>query len=185
MARPTDLEKRQEILDGVLRYIAQQGLDELSLRPLAAELGTSARMLVYYFGSKEQMLIQALQAYRPNMDALFSDVTDAAMLRQRLRTFYNASLDGDEGQSVRVLLQILGAACASETAFADYAQSTIHAFVRTLERILAATPGVNEPVAVATILVSALRGIVQDNLITGDAERASEAVDLLLSSLLP
>src|SRR5690348_16226025 len=108
MARPLDLDKRRDLLNGVLQYIAVHGLGELSLRPLAAELGTSARMLVYYFGSKEDMLIQALQAYRPDLGAFFAHVDDLATLRERLLAFYSTSL-GSDAQSVGVLLQVLGA----------------------------------------------------------------------------
>ena len=38
------------------------GLIGLSLRPLAAELGTSDRMLLYHFGSKDQLVADVLRA---------------------------------------------------------------------------------------------------------------------------
>jgi hypothetical protein len=44
---------RPLVHDGVL---ARTGLVDTSLRSLAAEMGTSARMLVYYFGSDEFLL---------------------------------------------------------------------------------------------------------------------------------
>ncbi|MFD6219436.1 TetR/AcrR family transcriptional regulator [Nocardia asteroides] len=112
MARPLDHRKRAELLAGVVAYIATHGLAELSLRPLAAALGTSSRMLIYYFGTKEELLVQALATQRPDLAAVFGGVTEPAQLRDRLTAFFDLNTDGAEADSVRVLLQVLGAACA-------------------------------------------------------------------------
>ncbi|MGH2600275.1 MAG: TetR/AcrR family transcriptional regulator, partial [Dehalococcoidia bacterium] len=52
--------RKAELLDRVAAYLLDNGLDDLSLRPLAAALGVSPRTLLYYFGSKERMLVDAL-----------------------------------------------------------------------------------------------------------------------------
>src|SRR3954463_14389960 len=44
---------RQQLLDAAIDHVAGHGLTDLSLRGLAAELGTSHRMLSHHFGSKE------------------------------------------------------------------------------------------------------------------------------------
>jgi len=43
-------------------YVLEHGLIGLSLRPLAAELGTSDRMLLYHFGSKDELVAAVLRA---------------------------------------------------------------------------------------------------------------------------
>lgn len=48
--------RRAELTAGALRYVLAEGLVGLSLRPLAAALGTSDRMLVYHFGSKDALV---------------------------------------------------------------------------------------------------------------------------------
>jgi AcrR family transcriptional regulator len=50
------VDRRAELTDGALDYVLVHGLVGLSLRPLAAALGTSDRMLVYHFGSKERLV---------------------------------------------------------------------------------------------------------------------------------
>ncbi|GDY76129.1 hypothetical protein SAV31267_056140 [Streptomyces avermitilis] len=60
MPRPPDPAKRRDLLDRVREYMIRNGLADLSLRPLARSLGTSDRMLLYYFGSKERMVAEAL-----------------------------------------------------------------------------------------------------------------------------
>src|ERR1700680_2007852 len=45
-------DRRLELLDEVADYILSNGLADLSLRPLAAAINTSPRMLLYFFGTK-------------------------------------------------------------------------------------------------------------------------------------
>jgi AcrR family transcriptional regulator len=47
---------RQELLDRTIAYVAQHGLSDVSLRELAAGIGTSHRMLIYHFGNREGLL---------------------------------------------------------------------------------------------------------------------------------
>src|SRR5690349_315476 len=54
--RRVPISRRAELTDGALRYVLEQGLVGLSLRPLAAALGTSDRMLIYHFGSKDALV---------------------------------------------------------------------------------------------------------------------------------
>ncbi|WP_280431372.1 TetR/AcrR family transcriptional regulator [Nocardia brasiliensis] len=185
MARPLDHVKRAELLAAVVRYIADHGLVDLSLRPLAAELGTSSRMLIYYFATKEELLVQALATQRPDLVTLFAEVADAAALRARLWDFWQANAAGDGRISVRVMLQVLGAACAAESPYAEYAKAAIATFIAALADGLRGLGTVDDPELVATLLVSGLRGILQDRLVTGDSERADRAARLLIEQSLP
>ncbi|UAK33621.1 TetR/AcrR family transcriptional regulator [Nocardia asteroides] len=179
MARPLDHAKRAELLAAVVRYIADHGLADLSLRPLAAELGTSSRMLIYYFTTKEELLVQALATQRPDIAALFADIADASELRDRLWDFWTANTSGHGRVSVRVMLQVLGAACAPRSPYIDYATAAIAAFVAALTDGLRSL-GLDDPEVVATLLVSGLRGILQDQLITGEVERTDRAARRLI-----
>lgn len=53
--------KRREIADRLADFLLAEGLIGASLRPLAAAVGTSDRMLLYYFKDKEAILAAALQ----------------------------------------------------------------------------------------------------------------------------
>ncbi|MFF7938739.1 TetR/AcrR family transcriptional regulator [Nocardia gamkensis] len=180
MARPLDHAKRAELLAAVVRYIADHGLADLSLRPLAAELGTSSRMLIYYFTTKEELLVQALATQRPDLAALFADIGDPSELRDRLWDFWTVNTSGDGSTSVRVMLQVLGVACAPHSPYGDYATSAIAAFVSALADGLRNLQSIDDPEVVATLLVSGLRGILQDRLITGEVERTDRAARRLI-----
>jgi AcrR family transcriptional regulator len=57
MARQPDLERRQELLDAVVKECAAHGIGDRSLRDIAAAVGTSHRMLLHHFGSRNELLL--------------------------------------------------------------------------------------------------------------------------------
>jgi AcrR family transcriptional regulator len=61
MGRRPDVERRTELLDAVVAYLGRHGLAAVSLRPMATEIGVSVNALVHHFGTKEQIVVAALQ----------------------------------------------------------------------------------------------------------------------------
>jgi AcrR family transcriptional regulator len=59
MARDTS--RRDEVAQAATDYVLEHGLVGLSLRPMAAELGTSDRMLLYHFASKDDLVATVLR----------------------------------------------------------------------------------------------------------------------------
>ena len=72
MTKPAAPERRAKLLNEVVDYILSNGLAGLSLRPLAAGVNTSPRMLLYFFGSKEQLISEALAQIRLRQQADFA-----------------------------------------------------------------------------------------------------------------
>ena len=56
------MNRRQELVEGATDYALEHGLVGLSLRPLAASLGTSDRMLLYHLGSKDELVVAVISA---------------------------------------------------------------------------------------------------------------------------
>ena len=54
-------ERRRQIAAALLRVAAVRGLHQTGLREVAAEAGLSVRLIQYYFGTKEQLLLYATQ----------------------------------------------------------------------------------------------------------------------------
>jgi AcrR family transcriptional regulator len=57
---PRDTTRRQQLLEQATDYVLEHGLIGLSLRPLAAEIGTSDRMLLYHFADKDDLVAAVL-----------------------------------------------------------------------------------------------------------------------------
>ena len=62
--------RRAELLDRAYEFVLDNGLTGLSLRPLAAATGTSPRVLLYLFGSKEGLVRELLERMRREQLAL-------------------------------------------------------------------------------------------------------------------
>jgi AcrR family transcriptional regulator len=54
-------ERRRQIADALLRTAATRGLHAAGMREVAAEAGVSLRLVQYYFGTKEELLLAAMQ----------------------------------------------------------------------------------------------------------------------------
>lgn len=60
--RPKDPALRDKLLERAVQYVLQRGVGGLSLRPLAKHMGTTARMLMHHYGSKEALVADVLLA---------------------------------------------------------------------------------------------------------------------------
>src|SRR5262245_62078955 len=73
VARPERTEgPRQRLLDAAIDHVAAHGIGDLSLRELAAAIGTSHRMLIYHFGSKEGLLVAIVDEVEARQRQLFA-----------------------------------------------------------------------------------------------------------------
>ena len=54
-------ERRRQIADALLRTAATRGLHAAGMREVAAEAGVSLRLVQYYFGTKEELLLAGMQ----------------------------------------------------------------------------------------------------------------------------
>jgi len=58
-----------------LEYLLEHGIANASLRPMAAALGTSARILMFHFKSKEGLLQEVLEELQARLQASFVAMT--------------------------------------------------------------------------------------------------------------
>lgn len=55
MSRPTEPQKKEELLKKCLGVAIETGRLDVSINAIAKKIGTSGRMLVYHFGSKQEL----------------------------------------------------------------------------------------------------------------------------------
>lgn len=185
MVRPIDSARRAELLDQTTRYAAEHGIATLSLRPLAAALGTSSRMLVHYFGTKEELIGQALTAARPDIPALLSAHAQAghtpAEMAQRL--WQELTTGGEQEPRTRLLLEVMALALTQPGLYRQHAVDALRAWLDPLSAALRAQ-GLTalSAEARATMLVSGLRGLALDRYLTGDRQRTDAAAHHLITA---
>lgn len=108
-----DERRRAELLDALLETFATGGIGARSLREVAEAIGTSHRMLLHHFGSREELLLAVVgEVERRQMNTLGDLPTDpadavAAMwahvrqpeLRPFERLFFECYARGAQGES--------------------------------------------------------------------------------------
>jgi AcrR family transcriptional regulator len=70
--------------------VLEHGLVGLSLRPLAAALGTSDRMLLYHFGSKDELLVSLLRDSNDRAVAELAELPASEGMRAAVHDLWTA-----------------------------------------------------------------------------------------------
>jgi AcrR family transcriptional regulator len=72
--RPPDDGRRRALLDAVIDDAGRNGIGGRSLRDLAAAAGTSHRMLIHHFGSREELLLAVVEEVERRQVATLDDL---------------------------------------------------------------------------------------------------------------
>ena len=118
--RGSSARSSSELLDEVADYILSNGLADLSLRPLATAIDTSPRMLLYFFGSKERLILEALGGIRAREQIDFkravSKPRPADRLEFSLRDWRSSASPRNEKYS-RLFFEVYGLALQNPREF--------------------------------------------------------------------
>ncbi|GAA4611682.1 TetR/AcrR family transcriptional regulator [Saccharopolyspora hordei] len=168
--------RRAELLAKLLEYSAAHGLSEVSLRPLAAAVGSSPRMLLYFFGSKEGLVREVHRYARSEQLRLLADTLEHCRDRtEALRALWRWLSDPAHHDVIRFFFESY-ARSLQGGAWEGFGEASVREWLPPLQRVLGSETE-------ATLLLAALRGLVLDLLATGDAERVDRAFEALLASV--
>ncbi|KRD09643.1 hypothetical protein ASE48_06340 [Mycobacterium sp. Root265] len=185
MPRTADPAKRAELLDGVIGYLQEHGVADMSLAPMAEALGTSKRMLLYYFGDRGELLAQALNASRPDVGGMFDGISTEAEFVAAARSLWRAITRGAQRRTVGLMLQVLSLAVTDPDTYQPYADQAVTIMLDPIARALAGLGYPKRDAEVrASLVVSGLRGLCQDGLVTGDKGRVDAAAELVIAAAM-
>lgn len=187
---PTASPRRRELLDLAYRYVLEHGMSELSLRPLAAAIGSSPRVLLYLFGSKEGLVAALLDRARQEELAMLADLRHAVGDRPpglhavAGRVWHWLSADAHRALLALWLESYARSLVEPDGPWAGFARATVTDW---LDLLSAAQPPAERRTARGrarrTLVLAVLRGAVLDLLATGDTRRVDAAVRLQLRAL--
>lgn len=188
MVSPADSARKSELLTAAYDYALANGLAEYSLRPLAAAIGTSPRVLLFLFGSKEGLTRALLDRARAAELAALAAVRagpGSADLAQTAREVWAWLIDPSHRALLTLWLEGYARSLLAEPGpWARFAQETVTDWLSLLaESQPAARRDSPAGQTERTLLLAVLRGALLDVLATGDTERAGRAVERHLSTL--
>jgi AcrR family transcriptional regulator len=175
--------RKTELLEAAYRYALEHGTGDLSLRPLAAAVGSSPRVLLYLFGSKEGLIRALLARARADEVSSLAALPPAPGLEAAGLAVWAWLIAPDR----RALLTFWVEAYARSVVdpagpWSGFARATVEDWLTILER--AQPPDHRDDVearAERTAVLAVLRGALLDLLATGDTERTTAAVRRLLA----
>jgi len=183
VSRPVNEQRPEELRAAIVRYLIAHGLADLSLRPLAKAVGSSPRVLLYYFGSKEKMIVDVLAEIRRQQLASFREISGATFGEACRRTWKRMSAPDSE-PLFRLFFEAYGIALRRPKLYKDFLRATIADWVNLVAEELRRDGHRREDArAFATVVLSGLRGFMLDFCNTGDRKRVDRAVDMWTRSL--
>ena len=173
-------EARDRLLRATIEHVSAHGILDRSLRQLAAEIGTSHRMLVYHFGSKEGLLVEVVRAVEAEQRSLMAelaadDTLEAGeQVRRMNRRLTDPRLRGNE----RLFFELYVQALRGGGPAAELLPEVVHAWLAPL-RELAVRYGVPSDRAAthARLMLAVARGLLLDLVATNERKAVDRAFD--------
>jgi AcrR family transcriptional regulator len=142
MLAPTD-SRREALANKIASIVLQEGLDALALRGLAARLSTSGRMLLYYFGSKDELVRKTLAVVSARLDAILSEPAETPVTPGALIAgMFALSDEARVAPFLRLWADVIARAARGEAPYNEVAADIIGAWLARIEgRLVAAAAG--------------------------------------------
>ncbi len=170
--------RRRELLDAAYEWVLTHGLADMSLRPLAEAIGSSPRVLLYLFGSKDGLVRALLGRSRADQLRVLEALPDDAGLASAAEQLWRWLSAAEHRPLLRLWLEAYSRSVVGEPGpWEGFALETVSDW----DLLLAAHQpsaviGTPEGAAERALVLAVLRGALLDLLATGDAERTGAAV---------
>jgi AcrR family transcriptional regulator len=174
---------REQLLRKCLRYFLEHGVANLSLRPLANAVGTSARMLVHHFGSKEGLITAVMEQVCARLQSLFEPlitVQGDPEPAEVMLAFWRLTTSKKYRPFMRLLFEVQILAIQNPARYERYLIEMSSSWLKLVQRII---PKAKRSAVMATLSTAVIDGLMLEYLSTGDLSRTSRAVELYLELL--
>ena len=184
MARATS-QRRQDLLEASIDYILEKGVADLSLRPLAAQVGSKARLLIYHFSSKDSLVANAMIVVRDRVQKAFATVVKndgKSTAPEIIRAFWFWATSSQHERYLRLFFEVHGLALQKPAQYGPYLEGAIASWVEMMALILPKKLSRQKRRAFATLAVGTVVGLLLDYLSSGNKKGATDALDLFAGS---
>ena len=152
---------------------------EITLRDLAAALGTSSRMLVHHFGSRDKLIAAALAHARGRLlDAARAQLEeqDPHDLRSLVTALRTIVTDPVNRPFFRLFDQVNALAQTQPDRFPGFGRASVHDWLPQFTELLAPTSAdATDAQAQATLALAVIRGLMLDRNATEEQARIDAA----------
>jgi AcrR family transcriptional regulator len=171
---------KERLLEAAAEHIASSGVSDLTLRGLAAAIGTSHRMLLYHFGSKEGLFVEVIKLVEQRQrDALaeieFGDNPTPAGIT---RAFWQRLSAPELAANERLFFEIYGQALQGRPGATQLLDGIVDGWIEPVVAMLDRLGFPSEHAAAqARLGIAITRGLLLDLLATGDRAACDAALE--------
>jgi AcrR family transcriptional regulator len=179
-------EAKAGLLERAVDLAATNGLSDVSLRQMATALGTSHRMLIYHFGSKEGLLVAVInEMERRQLETLTAlDADPTLSPAQQVRAMWKQVADPALWPHERLFFEVYGQALQGRAHATRFLDTVVESWL-----VPATAIGVRNGMTKRTARANArlglavVRGLLLDLLATGDRKGCDAALERYLATL--
>jgi AcrR family transcriptional regulator len=170
---------RARLLDAVIADAGEHGLADTSLRGLAERIGTSHRMLIHHFGSKDELLVAVVREVERRQREALADLAATTDDRDELgRRFWERLADPALAPFERLFFEVYAQALLGRPWADAFLDGIVADWIEPVAAMLGAD-GLDDATARARarLGVAVSRGLLLDLLATGDRAGVDAAMD--------
>ena len=177
--------RRPELLEAATDYVFEHGLTDLSIRPLAAELGISHRTLLHHFGSKQQLLAEILHELRKRDHRLIAAESERVNLDNEdpIGVAWRRMSSPPYDKYWRCFFEAYGIALKDPDRYRVFLEGIVSEWLEAIEPLLVeAGCEPSRATPLASLLLASFRGLFLDLLATRQRARVDRAAADLVAA---
>jgi len=174
----TASQPRERLLAAAVEQARRGGIADLSLRELAAAIGTSHRMLLYHFGSREGLLVAIARAVEETERAT---LLGWGVTTGDARRFWTRISDPAMWPAERLFFELYVQALLGRLGDDRFLDSAVEGWIAPIAAAMVQAGASEETARADTRLgLAVVRGLLLDLLATGDRDGVTEAYERFL-----
>jgi len=173
--------RKLQLRDAALKYLVEHGVANISLRPLAAALGTSPRILMFHFKSKEGLLQDVFEELHSRLQSSLRamDTSSSNSPRiPRLRRFWQWATGAENFPYFRLLYEIHIVALQNPQEYGRYLEKASGDWQAIALGLM--SPSLKSK-TMASLCTAVFDGLMLEFMSGGDKRHLSESLDLFIS----
>jgi AcrR family transcriptional regulator len=186
VGRTANVERPGELLDAIVDHLLAHGVAGLSLRPLAKAVKSSPRVLLYYFGSKEELVVKALARMRERQRGTYEQmrVANFATPADACRAIWKHMSAPETEAQFPMFFEAYAMALRHPRHFREFLRTAIEDWLELLAApLIRKGYGRTEARAHATVVLAGFRGFMLDYCASKERGRVNRAVELWLYAM--
>jgi AcrR family transcriptional regulator len=175
------MQPKDRLLDATVEHALDKGIVDLSLREIASAIGTSHRMLIYHFGSREGLLVAVVrEVERREHEMIAWESFTADDARREWDRLIDPSLRSQE----RLFFEIYVHALLDRPGTDGFLEEALEGWISPMvDSLTGSGMERDEARVVARLGVAVTRGLLLDLLASGDSVGVTRAYELFASLL--